>query len=103
MSKRPIKAEIFGRARLGGSSWSESQTTYIVSCVLHGLGLMPALLLLVCALQSLLGNCLRAQSAPSLPPQFPLAAAAQDVQPSDRAAVQEKQPRLFLGKPTFPV
>jgi len=103
MSKRPIKAEIFGRARLGGSSWSESQTPYIVSSVLHGLGLMRALLLLVCALQSLLGNCLRAQSAPSLPPQFPLAAAAQDVQPRDRAAVKEKHPRLFWVMPTYAV
>jgi len=104
MWKRAIKAEIFARARLGGSSWSKSQTPYIVSLVLHALGLMRALFLLVCALQSLLGNNLRAQSAPSVPAQFPLPPGAQQVQsPRDRPAVQEKHPRLFWVMPTYTV
>ena len=103
MSKRAIKAEIVARARLGGSPRSKSQTPYIVSLMLHGLGLMRALLLLVCALQSLLGNNLRAQSAPSVSAGFPLAPAAQEVQPRDRAAVKEKHPRLFWVMPTYTV
>jgi hypothetical protein len=103
MSKRAIKAEIFARARLGGSSWSKSQTPYILSLVLHGLALMRALLLLVCALQSLLGNNLRAQSAPSVAAGFTPAPAAQELQPRARAAVKEKHPRLFWVMPTYTV
>jgi len=103
MSKRAIKAEMFARARLGGSSCSKSQRPYIVSFVLYGLGLMRALLLPVCVLQLLLGNILRAQNAPSVAAGFPLAPAAQEVQPRDRAAVKEKHPRLFWVMPTYTV
>jgi len=91
MSKRAVKAGIFGRRCL-------------LSIVLHTSGLMRALLLFVCALHSVSGNNLRAQSAPSPPAQFPLPSAAQRVQPPrDRPGVQEKHPRLFWVMPTYAV
>jgi len=88
---------------MGGSFWSKSQTRYFVSLVLHGLGLMRAILLLVCALQSLLGNNVRAQSSPSVAAGFPLAPVADEAQPRDHAAVKEKHPRLFWVMPTYTV
>jgi len=54
---------------------------------------MRTLLLLLCALQSLLGNNLRAQSVASVPVGLR----------RDRPAVKEKHPRLFWVMPTYSV